>query len=84
MTRHTPSEPVSTRDDGDSALQGDSQVWDPPPKSRPIQRSSGRPSKKRKADQVDGDDETVGAFLHFYQQALNISPARKSRCFTAA
>ena len=65
MTRPTPSESVSTRGDGDSAFQGDSQVRAPPAKSRPIQRSSGRPSKKRKADQADSDDETVRAFLHF-------------------
>lgn len=66
MTRPTPPQSVSTRGDGNSAFQGDSQVRAPSPKSRPIQRSSGRPSKKRKVDQADSDDETVRAFLHSY------------------
>ena len=67
VTYPTPSESVSTWGDRDFPLQGDSQVTAPPPtrKSRPIQRPSGRPSKKRKADQADSDDETVRVFLHF-------------------
>ena len=67
MTYPTPSESVSTRGDRDSPLQEDSQVTALPPtrKPRPIQRTSGRPSKKRKADQADSDDETVRAFLYF-------------------
>ena len=79
MTHPTPSEAVSTRGDRDDALQGDPQVTAPLPtrKPRPIQRSSGRPSKKRKVDGADCDDETVRTFLHFWALDAKFLPATK-------
>ena len=80
MTYPTPSEAVSIRGDRDSALQGEPQVTATPTtrKPRPIQRSSGRPSKKRKVDEADSDDESVRTFLHFQHRMLKFYLARKS------
>lgn len=72
----TPPESVSTL--SDSAIPGDSPVTATPPQPRPIQRQSSRPSKKRKADQADSDDESVRTFLYFSHLVLNCFPARKT------
>lgn len=73
----TPPESVSTL--SDPAFPGDSPVTATPPQPRPIQRSSSRPSKKRKADQADSDDESVRTFLYISHLVLNyFFPARKT------
>jgi hypothetical protein len=77
----TSSEPVSTPND--PPFQGDSPVMATPPQPRPIQRSPRPPSKKRKADQADSDDESVRAFLSFSRLVLNCL-RQESRYFSAA
>ena len=61
---------VSTR--GDSACQEGPEVTAALPNPRPIQQSSGRPSRKRKTDQleVDSDDGPVGTFLFFFSHPM--------------
>jgi hypothetical protein len=74
-----PNPPESDSTPSDPAFPGDSPVTATPPQPRPIQRSSSRPSKKRKADQADSDDESVRAFLYFSHVVLNLFfPARKT------
>ena len=71
----TPPESVSTP--SDSAFQGDFPAPATRPQPRPIQRSSSRPSKKRKVDQADSDDESVCAFYYFSHLVLKFPLTRK-------
>lgn len=72
----TPPESVSTL--SDSAFPGDSPVAATPPQPRAIHPSSSRPSKKRKADQADSDDESVRIFSYFSHLGLIFFPVRKT------
>jgi hypothetical protein len=65
-------EPVSTP--GGPIPQGGSQVAAAPPKRPRIQRSSSRPSKKRKDGRADGKDEPVRVLSYFSPTRLKFLP----------